>query len=55
MSKEKKILVHLPEELHKKLKMKCVYRGVSMQNYVGSLIKEKLEDYEVSPKKSKKV
>lgn len=55
MSKEKRLLVRLPEELHKKLKMKCVDEEVSMQKYVGSLIRETLEDYEAGPKKPKKV
>lgn len=43
----KKIHVTLPEELHKKVKVKCVYEDQSIQAYVARLIREDLRKYRV--------
>lgn len=53
---EKKIHIKLPDELHKKLRLKCAYDNLSMQEYVESLIHEDLADYEailIRPKKKR--
>lgn len=52
--KDKKIHIRLPEDLHKELKVKCIYEETSVQEFVEGLIKEKLADYMANPKKSKK-
>lgn len=52
--KDKKIHVRLPEDLHKELKVKCIYEEVSVQKFVEGLIKEKLADYKANLKKPKK-
>lgn len=49
--KDKKIHIRLPEDLHKELKVKCIYEEVSVQQFVEGLIKEKLADYKTDPKK----
>jgi predicted HicB family RNase H-like nuclease len=41
-NEDKQLHVRLPEELYKKLKVKCVYEETSMQNYVANLVAESL-------------
>lgn len=43
----KKIHIRLPEELHKKVRVKCAYEDLSIQSYVEKLIRENLEKYSV--------
>ena len=42
------ILVKLPEEVRRRVKMLCAERGVSMNEFVMGLIKKKLESEGVS-------
>jgi predicted HicB family RNase H-like nuclease len=44
---EKQLHVRIPEEIYKKLKVKCVYEDTSIQNYVANLVAESLEEYSV--------
>lgn len=41
----KQLHVRLPDPLYKRLKVKCVYEDVSMQDYVTKLIAESLAEY----------
>lgn len=58
---EKQLHIRLPKADYKKLKVKCVYEDVSMQDYVSKLIAESLGEYsterqlneERAPKKQK--
>lgn len=43
----KQIHVRIPEEVYKKLKVRCVYEDTSMQDYVAKLIAESLGEYSV--------
>lgn len=43
----KKIHVSLPEDLHKKVKVKCAYEDLSIQSYVEKLIREDMKGYSV--------
>lgn len=52
--KDRKIHIRLPEDLHKELKVKCIYDEMSVQEFVEGLIKEKLAEYKTNPKKSQK-
>lgn len=45
--KHKKIHIRLPEELHKKLRVKCAFKDVTMQEYVEGLVREDLAQYRV--------
>ena len=44
---QKKIHIRLPEELHKKLRVKCAYEDVSLQEFVERLIREGIGEYSV--------
>lgn len=41
----KQLHIRMPKEDYKKLKMKCVYEDISMQEYVSKLIAESLSEY----------
>ncbi|GEM_PF-5924793 len=45
--KDKKIHIRLPEDLHKKLRVKCAYEDISLQDYVERLIREGVATYSV--------
>ena len=47
MKSEKKIHIRLPEDLHKKLRVKCAYEDVSLQEYVEQVIRESVAEYSV--------
>lgn len=53
-SEEKQVHVRVPEEIYKKLKVKCVYKDTSMQDYVATLISESLGEYSVAEQSDKK-
>jgi len=53
-SEEKQLHVRIPEEIYKKLKVKCVYKDTSMQDYVATLISESLGEYSAAEKADKK-
>ncbi len=53
-SEEKQVHVRVPEEIYKKLKVKCVYKDTSMQDYVATLISESLGEYLVTEQSDKK-
>ena len=53
-SEEKQVHVRVPEEIYKKLKVKCVYKDTSMQDYVATLISESLGEYSAVEKADKK-
>lgn len=46
-TQDKKIHIRLPDDLHKKLRVKCAYDDVSVQDYVERLIKESVASYSV--------
>lgn len=41
--KEKTFLLRLPEELHKEIKMYCVERGISMQDFIIAAVNDRVE------------
>lgn len=43
----KKIHIRLPEDLHKKLRVKCAYEDISVQEFVEHLIRESIGEYSV--------
>ena len=43
--KEKQLHIRIDEQLYKKLKVKCVYKDTSIQEYVANLISEGLGEY----------
>ncbi len=45
--KDKKIHIRLPEGLHKKLRIKCAFKDVTMQEYVEGLVREDLAEYRI--------
>ena len=50
---QKKIHINLPEDLHRRLRVKCAYQGISIQGYVKKLIQDSLR--KVRQRKSVKV
>ena len=50
---EKQLHVRIPEEVYKKLKVKCVYEDNSIQNYVANLVAESLGEYSVEEQPAK--
>jgi len=46
-NERKQLHVRIPEEVYKKLKVRCVYEDISMQGYVAKLIAESLGEYSV--------
>ncbi len=51
---EKQLHVRIPDEIYKKLKVKCVYEDTSMREYVAKLIAESLGEYSVEEQPPKK-
>lgn len=47
---KKKIHVLLPQDLHRKLRVRCAYDDVSIQEYVESLIASDMNQYEGLPR-----
>jgi len=41
----KQLHVRIPKEAYKKLKLRCVYEGVSIQDYIAKLIAERIREY----------
>jgi len=50
----KQLHIRIPEEVYKKLKVKCVYEDTSMQDYMASLIAESLGEYSTEEQPIKK-
>lgn len=48
--KDKKIHVRLPEELHKRLRVKVAYEDTTIQEYVEKVIRENLGTYRIQKK-----
>ena len=44
-NEDKQLHVRIPDKVYKKLKVTCVYKDVSMQDYVAKLIAESLPEY----------
>lgn len=44
-NEDKQLHIRLPEEVYKKLKVRCVHEDTSMQEYVAKLIAESLQEY----------
>ena len=44
---DKKIHINLSADTHRKLRAKCAYEAISVQNYVEKLIEEDLARYEI--------
>lgn len=54
-SKERKIHVALPDEVHQKLRVKCALRNVTIQEYVASLIAEAVRDIVIDNRSTKTI
>ncbi len=52
--KNKLIHIRLPENIHKKVRVKCAYDDISMQDYIKNLISENVAEYEIKNPKKKK-
>ncbi len=50
--RERKIHVALPDDVHQKLRVKCAFEDVTIQEYVARLIKADVEDLELPEKTS---
>ena len=50
--RERKIHVALPDDVHRKLRVKCALEDVTIQEYVARLIKADIEDLELPEKTS---
>ena len=50
---EKQLHVRIPEDIYKKLKVRCVYEDTSMQDYLANLIAESLGEYSADEQPSK--
>ena len=44
-NEDKQLHVRLPEEVYKKLKVRCVHEDTSIKDYVAKLIVESLGEY----------
>lgn len=44
-NEEKQLHVRIPEKVYKELKVRCVYKNTSMQDYVANLVAESLGEY----------
>ena len=44
-NEDKQLHIRLPEEVYKKLKVRCVHEDTSMQEYVAKLIIESVRKY----------
>jgi len=44
-NEDKQLHIRLPEEVYKKLKVRCVHEDTSMKDYVAKLIVESLGEY----------
>ena len=61
-NKDKQLHIRVPDDTYKKLKVECVYKDISMQDYIAKLIAESLGEYSVegqptkesAPKKAKR-
>lgn len=49
-AKEKQIHVRLSPELHKRLRVKCAYEDLSIQQYIEKLLREGLAEYSTGQK-----
>lgn len=48
-SHQKKIHINLPEDLHKRLRIKCAYEDMTIQGFVEGLVREELAEYSALP------
>jgi hypothetical protein len=53
-NEDKQLHIRLPEEIYKKLKVKCVYEDTSIQNYVANLVAESVGEYSVEEQPARK-
>jgi len=51
----RRIHVNLPEEVHRKLRVKCALKDVTIQEFVKRLISESVDDIKVSLEDKRKV
>lgn len=51
MEKLKPFLLRLPDDLHKELKLYCVEKGISMQDFIMSAVGEKAEQKVFTPER----
>jgi hypothetical protein len=47
MDRDKKIHIKIPDDLHRKLRTKCAYLDISLQDYVLKLLEENLSGCEI--------
>ena len=48
---QKTFLLRLPEDLHKELKLFCVEKGISMQDFIMKAIDEQVNDTVLTPER----
>jgi predicted HicB family RNase H-like nuclease len=51
MEKQKPFLVRLPDGLHKELKIYCVEKGISMQDFIMDAIDDKAKQKVFTPER----
>ena len=51
MEKQKPFLLRLPDELHKELKLYCVEKGISMQDFIMSAVDDKAQQKVLTPER----
>jgi len=54
MQKKKLIHIRLSDDIHKKVRIKCAYDDVSIQDYVENLIAEDVAEFYIGKNKKKK-
>lgn len=54
MKKVKLIHIRLPEEIHKKVRIKCAYEDISIQGYIKNLVSEDVAEYVIENPRKKK-
>lgn len=51
MEKQKPFLLRLPDELHKELKLYCVEKGISMQDFIMSAVDDRAQQKVFTPER----
>lgn len=50
-NKQKPFLLRLPDDMHKELKLYCVEKGISMQDFIMNAVDEKAKQKVYSPER----
>ena len=51
-NKQKQFLLRLPDDLHKELKLYCVEKGISMQDFIMSAVDERANQRVFTPERT---